>query len=112
MARQGNLPLIAKLRGDAALYFPYSGPYAGRGPRRKYGPKVDYHSLPAQSLTATTVDGHIHTRVCQAQVLHQEFAQPLNVVIIVQTTMHTQTQAHVLRFSRDLALPYAQLVDY
>jgi hypothetical protein len=35
MARQCALPLIAKLRCDAALYFPYTGPYAGRGPRRK-----------------------------------------------------------------------------
>jgi hypothetical protein len=35
MARQHNLPLISKLRCDAALYFPYTGPYAGRGPHRK-----------------------------------------------------------------------------
>jgi hypothetical protein len=112
MARQCNLHLISKLRGDAALYFPSSGPSAGRGPRRKYGPKVDYRPLPAQYLKATTVDGHIQTRVYQAQLLHKEFAQPLNVVIIVKTNLHPQTQAHVLLFSSDLALPYAQLVDY
>jgi putative transposase len=41
MARQSHLHLISKLRSDAALYFPYTGPYAGRGPRRKYGSKVD-----------------------------------------------------------------------
>src|SRR5262252_7184529 len=40
MARQCGLHLISKLRCDAALYFPYTGPYAGRGPRRKYGHKV------------------------------------------------------------------------
>jgi hypothetical protein len=34
MVRQHNLHLIAKLRCDAALYFPYIGPYAGRGPHR------------------------------------------------------------------------------
>src|SRR3989440_9374783 len=34
-ARQSHLHLIAKLRYDAALYFPYTGSYAGRGPRRK-----------------------------------------------------------------------------
>jgi hypothetical protein len=112
MARQCNLHLIAKLRGDAALYFPYSGPYAGRGPRRKYGPKVEYRTLPAQYLKETTVDGHIHTRGYQAQLLHKEFAQPLNVVIIAKTNLHTQTQAQVLLFSSDLDLPYAQLVDY
>ena len=112
MACQCNLHLISKLRGDAALYFAYSGPYAGRGPRRKYGPKVDYRNLPARYLKETTVEGHIQTRVYQAQLLHKEFAHPLNVVIIVKTNLHTQTQAHVLLFSSDLELPYAQLVDY
>jgi len=34
-ARQNNWHLIAKLRCDAALYFPSTGSYAGRGPRRK-----------------------------------------------------------------------------
>ena len=48
MARQPNLHLISKLRSDAALYFPYTGPYAGRGPHRKYGCKVDYHHMPTQ----------------------------------------------------------------
>jgi hypothetical protein len=32
MARQGTLHLISSRRCDAALYFPYRGPYAGRGP--------------------------------------------------------------------------------
>ena len=32
MARQCGLHLISKLRRDAALYFPYTGPYAGEGP--------------------------------------------------------------------------------
>ena len=32
MARQHHLHLISKLRYDAALYFPYTGPYAGRPP--------------------------------------------------------------------------------
>ena len=34
-ARQSNLHLISQLRCDAALDFPDTGPYAGRGPRRK-----------------------------------------------------------------------------
>jgi hypothetical protein len=57
MARQCHLHLISKLRCDAALYFPYTGPYAGRGPHRKYGNKVDYDNLPMASLTETTVEG-------------------------------------------------------
>jgi hypothetical protein len=112
MAQQHNLHLISKLRGDAALYFPYAGPYAGRGPRRKYGDKVDYDNIPAPYLKATTVEGHIQTCLYQAQLLHKEFAQPLNIVIIVKTNLRTQARAHVVLFSSDLALAYVLLVDY
>ena len=46
MVRGCGLHLISKLRADAALYFPYDGPYHGRGPRRKYGAKLDVDALP------------------------------------------------------------------
>jgi putative transposase len=48
----------------------------------------------------------------QVQLLHKEFTQPLNVVIIVKTNLRTQARAHVILFSSDLALAYALLVDY
>src|SRR6266567_3636885 len=112
MARQSNLHLISKLRCDAALYFPYTGPYAGRGPRRKYGRKVDYDHIPEPYLKETTVEGHIQTCLYQAHLLHKEFAQPLNVVIIAKTNLRTQARAHVLLFSSDLELAYTSLVDY
>ncbi len=112
MAHQCGLHLISKLRHDAALYFPYTGPYAGRGPRRKYGHKVDYDHLPVHTLKETTVEGHIETRLYQMQVLHKEFAQPLNVVIIAKTNLRTQARAHVVLFSSDVTLAYALLVDY
>ena len=112
MARQSHLHLISKLRYDAALYVPYTGPYAGRGPHRKYGAKVDYDHLPMQYLKETTVEGHIQTCIYQAQLLHKEFLQPLNVVIIAKTNRRTQARAHVVLFSSDLDLAYAPLVDY
>ena len=112
MARQCGLHLISKLRCDAALYFPYTGPYTGRGPRRKYGPKVDYDHLPVPYLKETTVEGHIETRLYQMQLLHKEFVHPLNVVIIAKTNLRTQARAHVILFSSDVALAYASLVDY
>jgi len=112
MARQSHLHLISKLRYDAALYFPYTGPYAGRGPQRKYGDKVDYDDLPRQCLKETTVEGQIKTCIYQLQLLHKEFTQPLNVVIIVKMNLRTQARAHVVLFSSDLALAYASLVDY
>jgi putative transposase len=112
MARQGDLPWISKRRCDAALYFPYRGPYAGRGPHRKYGHKVDYDNRPGQFLKETTVEGHIQTQLYQAELLHKEFAQPLNVVIIAKTHLQTQARVHVILCSSDLELAYAPLVDY
>jgi len=112
LARQSQLHLISKLRYDAALYFPYTGPYAGRGPHRKYGAKVDYDALPTPYLKETTVEGPMQTCIYQMQLLHKEFTQPLNVVIIVKTHLRTQARAHVVLFSSDLALAYAPLVDY
>ena len=112
MARQSHLHLISKLRYDAALYFPYTGPYAGRGPHRKYGDKVDYDHLPVPYLKETTVEGHIQTCIYQMHLLHKEFPQPLNVVIIAKTNLRTHARAHVVLFSSDLALAYTPLVDY
>jgi len=112
LARQCDLHLISKLRSDAALYFPYTGPYAGRGPRRRYGRKVDYDDLPMQYLKETTVEGHMQTCIYQMQLLHKEFQQPLNVVIIAKTNLRTQARAHVVLFSSDLDLAYTPLVDY
>jgi hypothetical protein len=112
MTRQCALHLISKLRCDAALYLPYTGPYAGRGPHRKYGCKIDCDNLPVQYLKETTVEGHIETRLYQMPLLHKEFAQPVNVVILAKTNLRTQARAHVILFSSDLELAYAPLVDY
>jgi putative transposase len=46
------------------------------------------------------------------QRLHKEFAQPLNVVILVKTNLRTPARAPVILFSSDLALASAPLVDY
>jgi len=112
MARQHHLHLISKLRCDAALYFPHTGPYAGRGPHRKYGAKLDYANLPVSSLKETAVEGQMKTCIYQMQLLHKEFTQPLNIVIIVKTNLRTQARAHVVLFSSDSALAYTPLVDY
>ncbi len=112
MAQQCGLQLISKLRSDAALYAPYDGPYQGRGPRRKYGAKLNYDALPAKYLRQTTVEGPIETRIYQAALLHKEFPQPLNVVIIEKINRTTQKHAHVILFSSDLTLPYDTLIEY
>ena len=112
MARQCGLHLISKLRCDAALYLPYTGAYAGRGPRRKYGHKIDYDHLPGQYLKETTVEGPIQTCIYQAHRLHKEFQDPLNVVIIAQTNLRTLSCAHGVLLSSDLELAYTARVDY
>src|SRR5438128_1579286 len=45
MARACKLHLISKLRSDSALYLPDQGPYAGRGPHRIYGDKLNPLSI-------------------------------------------------------------------
>lgn len=112
MVRQCKLHLISKLRSDSALYVPYAGPQSKQGARRKYGDRLDYRHLPAQYLKDTSVADGIETRIYQATLLHQEFAQPLNVVIIVKTNLQTQAWAHVVLFSSDLTLAWDKLVEY
>lgn len=112
MVRGCGLHLISKLRADAALYFPYDGPYQGRGPRRKYGAKLDVDAVPEQFLRQRSVEDGVETSLYQAELLHTEFAQPLNVVMIVKTNLKTQARAHVLLFSSDLSLSCAKLVAY
>jgi hypothetical protein len=58
------------------------------------------------------VEGPIQTRLYPAQLLHKEFAHPLNVVILAKTNLRTQARAHVVLFSSDLDLTYASLIDY
>lgn len=112
MVLQCGLQLISKLRHDAELYLPYDGPYAGRGPRRKYGDRIHYDCLPDKILKCACVEKDIETRIYQSVMLHKDFAQPLNVVIIAKTNLRTQAHAHVILFSSDLALHYDQLRDF
>jgi hypothetical protein len=53
--------LISKLRADSALYLRY--------------------------LQQTTIEDGLETRIYQVEALHKEFAQALNVVIIVKTNL-------------------------
>jgi len=112
MARQCNLQLISKLRADSALYLPYTGPYAGKGPHRIYGDKINPRALPARFLRQITVEDGIETRSYQLEARHRTFAQALNLVVIVKTNLTTQAQAHVLLFSSDLRLSFDLVSDY
>jgi hypothetical protein len=111
MVRQCDLHLISKLRRDAALYFCYDGPQNSRGPHKRYGQKIDYQQLPEQYLVERRSEAGHETRIYQAELLHREFAQPLNVVILTKTHLHSGAFANVNLFSSDLELGYAELID-
>ncbi len=107
MTRQLGLHLVSKLRYDSALYLPYQGTNS----RRKYGDKLNPRKMPQQFLCHTTTEEDWRLDYYQVQVLHKEFAQPLNVVIVLKTHLKTQQQGHVILFSTDLSLTYNQLID-
>src|SRR5205823_2500723 len=90
----------------------YDGPYAGHGPRRIYGDKIEPRMLPERYLRHTSVDEGLETRIYQLQARHKTFAQPLNIVVIVKTNLKTQAVAHVILFSSDLVLPFETLIDF
>ena len=112
MVRQVGLHLISKLRYTSALYLPYDGPYSGRGPRRKYGRKLDYQHMPSEYLQSTSIDKEIQTQIYQMSLGHKKFADLLNIVVIVKTNLQTKKTAHVVLFSSDVSLGYAQVIDY
>jgi putative transposase len=112
MVRQVGLHLISKLRYNSALYLPYDGPYSGRGPRRKYGAKLDYQNIPSKYLKSTSIDKEIVTRIYQMSLWHKKFADLLNIVVIVKMNLKTKKTAHVVLFSSDVSLGYEQVIDY
>lgn len=112
LALQSGLHLISKLRHDSALYFQYDGPYGGSGPHRKYGDRVDYHHIPVRHLKQQTIKNGIRTSIYQMTMLHKDFTQPLNVVVILKFNLKTHAHSHVILFSSELSLPFDLLIDY
>jgi putative transposase len=112
LVRECGLHLISKLRYDAALYFPYDGPYSGRGPHKKYGDRLDYTNIPKQYLKSSTVEDNIRTNIYQMIMRHKKFANQLNVVIIVKTNLKTLKSARAVLFSSDLESAYDKLIKY
>ena len=112
LVKQAGLHLISKLRHNSTLYFPYNGTYSGKGKPKKYGDKFTVDQLTPEYLCHEEVEKNIRTRIYQVQLLHKNFPQPLNVVVIVKTNLTTGKSAKVLLFSDDLELAYDKLIDY
>jgi hypothetical protein len=112
MVRRCGMHLISKLQCNSALYFQYVGPYSGRGPRKKYGKKIEYTKLPQQYLKHSSTEHAIRTEVFQMSMLHKLFPHVLNIVVIVKLNLTTQARAHVILFSSDLSLSYEAIIEY
>ncbi len=112
MVRQIYLHLISKLRSNAALYSTFEGEYQGKGPKPKYGNKIDFHKMGAKYLKETTQEGNLRTEIYQGTFLNKEFGFALNVVILLKTNLDTQAQAHVVLFSTDLELAYDKIIRF
>ncbi len=98
MARQVKLHIISKLPHDWPLYIPYQHPDSNHRSRRKYGGKLDWRNIPQEYLRHSSIDSDIQTDTYQATLLHKEFAQSLNVVILVKTNLKTNASSHVILF--------------
>lgn len=112
MARQVKLHIISKLRQDSALYIPYQHPDPNHRSRHKYGDRLDWRNIHEDYLCHSSLEEDIQTDTYQSTLLHKEFAQSLNVVILVKTNLKTNARSHVILFSSDLTLSYEKIIDY
>ena len=80
--RRCGLHIISKLRYDSDLYFPYTGPYSGRGPHKKYGEKLIYGDIPEKYLKSSFIEDGFRTDIYQARMFHKLFADMLNIAIL------------------------------
>lgn len=112
MVRGCHLHLISKLRHDAALYLPYAGPKPKRGPTPRLGEKVNVRQLPDTYLKETKIEDGFEARTYQLPLFLTEFAQPLNIVILLRTNLSTKACSHVILFSSDLELAHDKLIDF
>ena len=107
-----QLDLISKLRCDSALFFRKQDEYSGTRKPRKYGDKVNYRAIPDKYLKEERLDADYKTKIYQATLLHKEFSQALNVVILLKTDRKTGASAHILLFTSDLLLSYDKIIDF
>ncbi len=112
MARSNDLHLISKLRRDAALFEKYEGAQSGRGPRRKYGTRLDYDKIAQKYWKKGKRQGEIIPNYYEGIFLHKEFGCELKIVIIEKINVGTKKVGHVLLFSSDLELGWEKLIDY
>ena len=112
MVRQLGLHLISRMRSDAALWLEPTAEEKQEHPRLKYGARLDYTKLPKEGLCSEVTEEGYCTRIYHLTCLHKEFAERLNIVIIVRTHIESGRVGHVVLVSSDLTLCWELLLDY
>lgn len=90
----------------------HENPQPDKKCRRKYGYKLKNDRIPNPYLKHSQTEKGYQTKIYKIEVLHKEFARPLNVVIIVKTNLKNLATSHVILFSSDLNLAHDKLIDY
>jgi putative transposase len=112
MTRQLGLHLISKLRHDAALHLLPTPQQKLDHPHLQYGAKLNYEALPAECLVSSEECAGYRTHIYQMTCRHKDFAEVLNVVIIVKVHLGTLRRGHVVLLSSDEALDALTLIEY
>ena len=63
-------------------------------------------------MVERSIENGFETCIYQATMLHREFAQPLNVIIITKTNLKTGAFANLNLFSSDLELSHQKIIDF
>ncbi len=68
--------------------------------------------VPNQYLKEIQIEDGFETRPYQMELLHKDFSDPLNVVILLRTNLAIKAWANVILFSSDLELSDDKWIDY
>ena len=99
--------MISKLRSDADARYVYTGPYGGRGARRRYAGKIDWNVLdPAVFTRVAFADPTLTLHTARVALPHLE----RNVRVVVVT--ETRTERRALLFSTAVDLDPITLYRY
>jgi putative transposase len=112
MTRRLGLHLLSKMRHDAKLYLLPTEAQKEASPRLQYGERLDYDNLPLASRVSCEPEGDYECEVYQMQCRHKDFADVLNIVILVKTHRLTKRRGHVILLCSDLDLAALIMIDY
>ena len=112
LAQQHELELISKLRRDSVLYEQYDGEQSGKGRKKKYGARLKYDSLPPKYWQKSEHKGDEIINYYAGVFWHQEFAEAIQVVVIVRRQVKKKKEGHAILFSSEVGLAWEKLLDY